>query len=398
MTVIRDPSRKASQTGRFCFLCGFITGDECDGGREERQAAAFSKNREGAVVASRSNPLDGFRVDPSTISYVGANIQRAECILATPDGSIWITDPRGGVLRIGADGSRKPILPKTREEAAAASETADWRARYEAGSAGTPGRKSLPNGIAFAPNGDIYIANVGLGRLERLTQAGELDVLLDSIEGKEIGQLNFVLADRKGRLWLTIPSSEADPSRCLRPDYSGGRIALYENGKARIVADGIRFTNEVRLDAKEEWLYISETAGPYVSRMRVKPNGDLTDYEIFGPRDHGALIDGISFDSYGNLWGTHVFTDQIFIITPEGELRILLDDAPSHSKSFMEAFYKGAMTRELMMSCGGKIAPWMTSVTFGGPDLMTVYVGSIFGTSIATFRSPVAGLPLPHWT
>ena len=41
----------------------------------------------------------------------------------------------------------------------------------------------MPNGIAFAPNGDIYIANVGLGRLERLTRAGELHVLLDSIEG-----------------------------------------------------------------------------------------------------------------------------------------------------------------------------------------------------------------------
>ena len=39
----------------------------------------------------------------------------------------------------------------------------------------------------------------------------------------------------------------------------------------------------------------------------------------------------------------------------------------------------------------------MASVTFGGPDLRTVYLGSLMGTTIPCFRSPVPGLPLPHW-
>jgi sugar lactone lactonase YvrE len=358
-----------------------------------------------------SNPLDGFKIDPNSISYVGTNIQRPECILAARDGSLWVTDPRGGVLKIGLDGSQTLIAPKAHDENTAHIDPVDWQNRYRVLDAvdndGTSGSKSrgkgaaggsLPNGIAFAPNGDIYIANVGLGRLERLTRSGELTVLLDSIDGQEIGQLNFVLADSKDRLWLTIPTREKEVSKCLRPDFTGGRIALYENGKARIVAEGIHYTNEIRFDSKEEWLYISETCGPCVSRMRVMPNGDLRNYQVFGPRDHGALIDGITFDSYGNLWGTHVFTDQIFIITPEGDLRILLDDAPpAQSKKLMEAFYKGNVTREIMMGCRGTISPWMTSITFGGAALKTVYVGSIFGTAIATFQSPVSGLPLPHW-
>ena len=33
----------------------------------------------------------------------------------------------------------------------------------------------------------------------------------------------------------------------------------------------------------------------------------------------------------------------------------------------------------------------LASVAFGGPDLRTVYLGSLFGSRIATFRSPVAG-------
>jgi sugar lactone lactonase YvrE len=50
-----------------------------------------------------------------------------------------------------------------------------------------------------------------------------------------------------------------------------------------------------------------------------------------------------------------------------------------------------------MLACGGKIAPWFSSVTFGGPDLKTVYIGSLRGARIPYFKSPVAGLPMVHW-
>jgi hypothetical protein len=39
----------------------------------------------------------------------------------------------------------------------------------------------------------------------------------------------------------------------------------------------------------------------------------------------------------------------------------------------------------------------MASVTFGGPDLRTVYIGSLKGKCIPHFRAPVAGLPMVHW-
>ena len=39
----------------------------------------------------------------------------------------------------------------------------------------------------------------------------------------------------------------------------------------------------------------------------------------------------------------------------------------------------------------------LASVTFGGPDLKTVYLGSLFAERLATFRSPIAGARPPHW-
>ena len=63
----------------------------------------------------------------------------------------------------------------------------------------------------------------------------------------------------------------------------------------------------------------------------------------------------------------------------------------------MRAFEKDEVTPEMMLECGGTIAPWFASVTFGGSDLKTVYIGSLRGTNIPYFRSPVAGLPMVHW-
>ena len=50
-----------------------------------------------------------------------------------------------------------------------------------------------------------------------------------------------------------------------------------------------------------------------------------------------------------------------------------------------------------MTATGGKVAPWLTSLTFGGADLRTVYLGSLKATTLPYFTSPVAGLPMVHW-
>jgi gluconolactonase len=88
----------------------------------------------------------------------------------------------------------------------------------------------------------------------------------------------------------------------------------------------------------------------------------------------------------------------VFALTPEGELRILLDDAPADaSQRLMDAFYQGRATPELMLACSGTIAPWMASLTFFGKDFRQVAIGSLRGTNLPIFTAPVAGLPMAHW-
>lgn len=336
----------------------------------------------------KPNPLDGFIVDLSSIAYVGEGLQRPECILAEPDGSLWSADARGGVVHIRPDGTQQVI---TQHAEAAFSGAVSEEERFTKG--------TLPNGLAFARNGDVIISNFGTDRLEVMTRTGETRVLVDQIDGEPIGKVNFVLRDSRDRLWLTVSTRIKNWMSAISPNIRDGFVALYDRGRLRIVADNIAFTNEVRLDAREEWLYVVETCGPFVSRFRVAADGSLSGREIFGPSDHGAFIDGIAFDDYGNLWGTHVMCDRIFAITPEGDLRIILDDDNNSEpgRRLMQAFRDDAVTAEHMLACGGTIAPWFASVTFGGADLRNVYIGSLRGSRIPYFHSPVAGLPMVHW-
>ena len=113
----------------------------------------------------------------------------------------------------------------------------------------------------------------------------------------------------------------------------------------------------------------------------------------------GGFNDGIAFDAYGNLWTTLIMADRLVAITPEGDLLTILDlgGDPQALAALDAAWEAGAVTPELMGAAGGDLCRWMASLTFGGPDLRTVYLGSLQGSRIPYFRSPVAGLPLLGW-
>jgi gluconolactonase len=347
------------------------------------------------MSAAAPNPLDGFVVDRAAIRSVGTDLQRPECILAERDGTLWAADARGGVTRIEPDGTQRFIgqTADARFASAATDSSENFEAKFTQG--------TLPNGLAFAANGDLLISNFGTDRLEVMSRDGQTRVLYDQIDGQPIGKVNFVLRDSRNRIWLTVSTRVNPWTQAASSRVRDGYIAVVDEHGLRVVADGFHFTNEVRLDAREEWLYIVETTGPHISRMRLveSPQGvSLTGREVYGPADLGGPPDGIAFDAHGNLWCTLVMVDRLVAITPQGELRLLLDDGdPAASENLTRKMKDGSATADDMAQARGTIAPWMASITFGGPDLCTVYLGSLLGTRIPYFRSPVAGLPMVHW-
>lgn len=335
-----------------------------------------------------ANPIDGFQIDPDSLRYVGEGLQRPECILAEADGSLWSADARGGVVHIRPDGTQRLVV---QDQSDSFGQDSDEARRFTEG--------TLPNGLAFDRDGSILISNFGTDRLERMQRDGRSEVVIDQIDGQPIGKVNFVLTDSKGRIWLTISTMIRNWMKAISPNIADGYVAVLDEHGIRIVADGFRFTNEIRFDAAEEWLYVVETTGRRITRLRMDDAGQAIHREVFGPEDTGGFIDGIAFDAYGNLWGTHVMSDRIFAITPDGDFRILLEDFdPQAARQMYDAFADDRLTADHMLACGGRIAPWFASLTFCGPDLRDVAIGSLRGTRIPIFRAPVAGLPMAHWT
>jgi gluconolactonase len=335
------------------------------------------------------NPIHGFEIDRTAISFVGHDLQRPECILAEPDGTLWSADARGGLMRIDPDGSQQIV---TQRQSAHFEHAGSEATRYLHG--------TLPNGLAFARNGDFLISNFGTDCLELMSRDGTSRVLADSIDGEPIGKVNFVLRDSRDRVWITVSTRLQNWMKALRPDLADGYLARLENGRFRIVADGFHFTNEIRFDAREEYLYVVETTGGCITRLRIDEAGDVKGREVFGPSSLGcgAWPDGIAFDTAGNLWGTLVYSDKLFVLTPDGDMRVLLDEGdPAKVAALEQAFFTNTVTEDVLFATGRGLAPWMASVTFGGPDLRTVYIGSLKGSRIPFFRSPVAGLPMVHW-
>ena len=319
-----------------------------------------------------NSTLKDFRLDLNELTYTGHDLVRPESIIAKPDGTLYTSDGRGGVTRINPDGSQQF----------------------------TGGLGGEPNGLALMNDGTIVVANIGTGTIQKLYPDGHSEEFLTEVDGVKVSSANYVFIDSKDRLWLAFSTRESHwwpAAASPRPD---GYVVLVDEKGPRIVADGLYFTNEVRLDSKEEYLYVAETMKSRIVRYRMLADGSLGQQEVFGPDGLGlaAFVDGFTFDAEGNVWVTTVLRNGVGIITTDGDYHVVFEDAnESLLATFEEKIAAGDAQPTDMLATAGKTLQLITSVTFGGPDLQTAYVGSLGMNRLPTFRSPVPGLPMKHW-
>src|SRR5262245_3018460 len=128
--------------------------------------------RPASLSSSRgANPLRGWQVDRNAIRTAGRELQRPECVLAQSDGTLWSADARGGIVRIGADGSQRLISQRAREAASTTPKSPEDLIL----------RGTLPNGIALDRDGSFLIANFGTNAIERMNPDGSTQTLYTEI-------------------------------------------------------------------------------------------------------------------------------------------------------------------------------------------------------------------------
>ncbi len=318
--------------------------------------------------------IQNFSLSLDQIEFFGTDLARPESILAESDGTLWISDQRGLMTRRDPDGTQTLL--------------------------GAIGHE--PNGLAMDSHGRFYNANIGTGKIYSVERDGTAEVILEELNGQPLGAVNFVFVDSRDRLWISVSTREPIwfmAASAPRPD--GYVILLDENGP-RIVADGIYFPNEVRLNADESYLYVAETMkGRMVRYPVLSAEGDLGDQELFGPDGLGeaGYVDGFAFDEEGNVWVTTVLRNGLVIITADGQhAHTVFEDPVTAALANAQAKVDSqALAPEDMFACVGPRIQFPTSVTFCGSDRKTVLMGSLAMPHLLKFQSPVAGLPMRHW-
>jgi gluconolactonase len=295
---------------------------------------------------------------------IALGIDRPEDVVVGKDGRVFASDHQAAVAEILPDGSFRRMGPKG----------------------------GAPNGINMDRQGRIVIANFGIydrepGPLERFDPAtGAHEVLLSAVEGRPLTSSNYPVIDTAGNIWCANSTHAETWPQALDGRTDGFIFVLRADGSSSVVAEGLKFPNGMALSADETWLFCAQTSGADVMRFEVLPGGRLGPGERYGPvlgklqvagepaPDHNDLgyTDGVGLDAEGNLWVCLPAANKVAAIAPDGSVTTVFHDPT------------------------GGVINHPTNVTWGGPDLKDLYVGSIRADYVLKTRSPVAGQPLVH--
>jgi sugar lactone lactonase YvrE len=312
------------------------------------------------------------------LAFTGRDLARPECVLCTQAGDIFASDSRGGVVHILPDGTQRLYLGNSQDL----------------------DRPLFPNGVALERDGSFLVTQLsdGAGGIFRLGRDNSLRPVLREVDGMALPATNFVLLDDVGRLWITISTRQVPRDLGYRAGIDDGFIVLLDGKGARIVAAGLGFANEVRLDPSGQWLYVNETYSRRLTRFRVAADGGLSQRETFATFGHGTYPDGLTFDVEGGIWVTSVVSNRLIRVAPDGTQDLVLEDADEAHVAWVEdAYVHSALGRPHMDRVGGKALRSLSSLAFGGDDLRTGYLGVLLGNCLPTLRLPIAGVPMVHW-
>jgi gluconolactonase len=166
-----------------------------------------------------------------------------------------------------------------------------------------------PGAVAIGPKGQIYAVERSCtdpgGKPDECKQPTDVAVLnptrkilADSVNGKGLGRVNDLVADRKGNIYFT----------------SGGLFHLNPQGKVTEVGANLR-TNGVMISPDEKTLYV--TNGPVIAAFDLQPDGSATNQREFGKWDGGGNGDGMAIDSQGDLYVTT--NAGVQVLSPQGK-------------------------------------------------------------------------------
>ena len=314
------------------------------------------------------------------LRWRGAGLVRPECVLATANGDLYTADWRGGVAHLRADGEQWLYTARLPD-----------------------GGELRPNGIALLDDGSFLVAHLGAerGGVFRLWRDGRLEPWLEAVGGVPLPPTNFVLPDAAGRVWITVSTRRTPRALGYRREGGDGFIVcapLAQPHRARIVADGLGYTNEVAVHPDGRWLYANETFARRLSRFALAPDGRLGTRETVAEFGPGTFPDGLAFDEERHAWIVSIVSNRLVRVAPDGTQRLWLEDADAAHLAWVEQAYEaGTMDRPHLDRVESRALRNISSLAFAGPDRRLGVLGCLLGDRLAQLPMPAPGVAPIHW-
>ncbi len=256
-------------------------------------------------------------------------------------GRLYFSDvPNGGVYRRNPDGRIETVIPKRRGV----------------------------GGMMFNEGGGIVCTGRALILFDERT--GKSRDLFAEWEGKPLMGLNDLTTDDRGSVYTG--SLNFDPLSNNRP-IPGSLFRVDPPGKATKLWDGIQVTNGLGLSPDRKLLFHSDSPTGAVWAYDVAPDRSVKNRREFAKLPEG-WPDGLAVDAEGGVWVAAVRAGEVI-----------------HFRN------DGTIAKRIKVP-----AKMVTSLVFGGRDMMDLYVvtadntedenrkGTVFRT-----RSDVPGLKVP---
>lgn len=335
-------------------------------------------------MSNKENSVPANRLTLTPSGSQGAGLTRPECALTHSSGLVFAPcwQGNGGVSLMLGDQTHHR-LTNTRPEPLA-------------------GEALRPNGIALSSSGELLMAHLGetRGAIVALTADGSARIAVDSADGQPLPPANFVTSDRAGRLWITVSTRLTPRARDYRKGACSGFIAVAEPGErnARIVADGLGYTNECVLDEEAGYLYVNETFARRLTRFALTASGELGDAQVLVEFGEGCYPDGLAADDDGGLWVTSIVSNRVLHVAASGHVSVVLEDSdPAHVAWAEAAWETDTLDRAHLDKAGTGSLRNISNLAFGGADLQSVWLGNLLGDCLPVFRAGVRGCEPVHW-